>query len=63
MPVHWATFNLALLDWFEPAEQIVEEASKEKIRYIIPMAGQTITLPESLTKSFWWREFMLENSK
>ena len=60
IPVHWGTFNLALHDWFEPAEQLVEEATRNDIRYFIPKAGQTISISDSLINNFWWRESMPE---
>jgi L-ascorbate metabolism protein UlaG (beta-lactamase superfamily) len=60
IPVHWGTFNLALHDWFEPAEQLVEEATRQNIKYFIPQAGQKIYTFDTLINSFWWRDYMPE---
>lgn len=56
IPVHWATFDLALHSWFDPAEQLVHFTEKENMPLMIPQVGEFVT-PENLGNlRHWWRE-------
>ena len=55
MPVHWATFQLALHSWTEPAERAIAAADELGIPLVIPRPGQAIIIddpPAELTR--WW---------
>jgi L-ascorbate metabolism protein UlaG (beta-lactamase superfamily) len=55
VPIHWATFDLALHPWFEPIERLLIAAKEKGVQFITPKIGQgidTTRLPET---EFWWR--------
>jgi L-ascorbate metabolism protein UlaG (beta-lactamase superfamily) len=54
-PVHWGTFNLALHDWHEPGETLVELAGSEA-RVITPRIGQVFEPRRDEVNARWWRE-------
>jgi L-ascorbate metabolism protein UlaG (beta-lactamase superfamily) len=55
LPIHWATFDLALHAWDEPIERLVKEAEKQRIQLVIPRVSEKVTLSASQTTSFCWR--------
>jgi len=54
IPVHWATFDLAMHSWTEPVERLLIAQQISKFPLSIPKPGQSIELknPALLTK--WW---------
>jgi L-ascorbate metabolism protein UlaG (beta-lactamase superfamily) len=56
MPIHWGTFNLALHDWFEPIEKLVEFAQQKNIELFVPEPGKPTEV--SAYNSEWWRKYM-----
>jgi L-ascorbate metabolism protein UlaG (beta-lactamase superfamily) len=55
LPVHWGTFNLAMHDWDEPAETLLELATAQGRRIVTPRLGEAIE-PEHVEKALpWWR--------
>ena len=57
MPIHWGTFNLALHDWYEPIERLVEYGKTKKIDLFIPEPGKP-TEVDGAYNSEWWKPFM-----
>jgi L-ascorbate metabolism protein UlaG (beta-lactamase superfamily) len=55
LPIHWATFDLALHTWNKPIERLVKEAEKQRIQLLTLRVGEKVTLSSSQTTSFWWR--------
>lgn len=53
LPIHWATFNLAFHDWYEPAERMLR-AADGRIAVTTPKPGEIVT-PEAPPSSRWWR--------
>ena len=56
LPVHWATFSLAMHAWDQPAEVLLERGSKAGTRLLMPRLGQPVE--PSLTDGRvepWWR--------
>jgi L-ascorbate metabolism protein UlaG (beta-lactamase superfamily) len=53
LPVHWATFNLAYHDWWEPGDRIV--AASQGITLTTPRPGEMVDLAKELPASRWWR--------
>ena len=39
LPVHWGTFDLAIHDWDQPAERLVEIAPRLDTHLLMPMIG------------------------
>ncbi len=55
LPVHWGTFNLALHDWDEPVETLVELAPAYAARLILPKLGAAFEPREREQVEPWWR--------
>jgi len=53
MPIHWGTFNLALHDWYEPIERLLQLAKTKKIDLFIPEPGKP-TEVNGPHNSEWW---------
>jgi L-ascorbate metabolism protein UlaG (beta-lactamase superfamily) len=56
LPVHWATFSLAMHAWDQPAEVLLESGSKSGARLLMPRLGQAVepTLADGRVDA-WWR--------
>ena len=53
MPVHWAGFNLSYQHaWFEPAEEFINHAKLQSLKYITPQLGE-IFQSSSLSQEWW----------
>lgn len=53
LPVHWATFDLALHPWGEPIEQLLIEADKHGIEVLTPKVGEKIN-PATHISETWF---------
>ncbi|WP_433826694.1 MBL fold metallo-hydrolase [Actinoplanes sp. CA-015351] len=56
IPVHWATFNLALHDWAEPADRTWSEAKARDVRLAIPRPGERIDVDNPPPVDGWWQQ-------
>ncbi|MEO7086258.1 MAG: MBL fold metallo-hydrolase [Gemmatimonadaceae bacterium] len=56
LPIHWATFDLALHKWDEPAETLLALAEATGVRVLTPPLGRPIepSLVDRATP--WWRD-------
>ena len=54
-PIHWATFQLGMHDWSEPAETLTTEAAKRHIAIVTPRLGEPIEPTLHPTTPAWWR--------
>ncbi len=54
MPVHWGKFALALHDWNEPIQRIVEHAYKNQVKLTTPMIGEAVVLDSIYPNKVWW---------
>jgi L-ascorbate metabolism protein UlaG (beta-lactamase superfamily) len=60
MPVHWATFDLGLHPWAEPAETLWTLAEANRQRIVTPRLGVPFE-PAHVDKPVpWWREVLAE---
>ncbi|MFT7839983.1 MBL fold metallo-hydrolase [Saccharothrix sp. BKS2] len=55
VPVHWATFNLALHDWSEPVERVWREAKAHGVPLAVPRPGERINVDEPPSVDGWWQ--------
>lgn len=60
LPVHWGTFNLALHDWDEPAETLLELAGARGARILTPRLGSVFEPSQVEGPTPWWREVQAE---
>ena len=55
LPVHWGTFNLAMHAWDEPAEVLLELASRRATRLLMPRLGDAVEPARAQVVEPWWR--------
>lgn len=56
VPLHWATFDLALHPWYEPMERLITDAEKHDVQFLTPRIGQKIMHNQLPDLDHWWRE-------
>jgi L-ascorbate metabolism protein UlaG (beta-lactamase superfamily) len=56
LPVHWATFNLALHSWDEPIIRIVKAAKENNVRLTIPFIGEAVNIESAAENKKWWTQ-------
>ncbi|WP_320065395.1 MBL fold metallo-hydrolase [Micromonospora sp. RTGN7] len=55
VPVHWATFNLALHDWSEPVDRLWAEAEARDVRLAVPRPGERVVVDDPPPVDGWWQ--------
>ncbi|WP_406108282.1 MBL fold metallo-hydrolase [Micromonospora globbae] len=55
IPVHWATFNLALHDWAEPVDRLWAEAKARDVRIAVPRPGERVVVDDPPPVDGWWQ--------
>ncbi len=53
VPIHWASFDLALHTWAEPVERLL--AAADGIRVAVPRPGERVAGDDAPTPDGWWR--------
>lgn len=59
LPIHWATFDLGLHAWNEPAEMVTTLAKETDVRLYTPPIGYTFEPALELPHDRWWRSVFL----
>ncbi|WP_052422493.1 MBL fold metallo-hydrolase [Nonomuraea candida] len=54
LPVHWATFTLALHPWAEPVERLWREAKARNVKIAVPRPGEAVTASAAPAVEGWW---------
>ncbi len=54
VPVHWATFNLALHGWTEPAERVLVAAERAGVALAVPRPGGRVDVASPPPVARWW---------
>ncbi|MCJ8310318.1 MAG: MBL fold metallo-hydrolase [Rhizobiaceae bacterium] len=54
LPVHWATFNLAIHDWDEPIRRTIKAAQESNSTLLTPKVGQPVLSGAAFTNEAWW---------
>jgi L-ascorbate metabolism protein UlaG (beta-lactamase superfamily) len=54
VPMHWATFNLGLHRWSEPAQRLVVAAEKAGVPLAVPRPGERIDATAPAPVTDWW---------
>jgi L-ascorbate metabolism protein UlaG (beta-lactamase superfamily) len=54
LPIHWATFNLALHPWEEPVERTVRAAGETGLTVAVPRPGESFEPATGLALEPWW---------
>jgi len=55
LPIHWATFNLAIHPWSEPAETVLRLGSAARVPLVMPRIGAPTEPSQSDGVDAWWR--------
>ena len=55
IPVHWATFNLALHPWTEPVDRVWREAKARGLRLAVPRPGERVDVDSPNEVDGWWQ--------
>jgi len=55
IPVHWATFNLALHPWSDPVDRIWRCAKEQEVSLSIPRPGERVDAAAPLEVDGWWQ--------
>ncbi|MBN2526089.1 MAG: MBL fold metallo-hydrolase [Deltaproteobacteria bacterium] len=54
IPVHWATFKLAMHSWVEPAERLMIAATDAGVPYVLPWPGEFVEPASPPPVTRWW---------
>ncbi len=55
LPVHWGTFALAMHDWDQPPERLLELAPRTGARLVMPLLGEATEPRQAERVTPWWR--------
>jgi L-ascorbate metabolism protein UlaG (beta-lactamase superfamily) len=55
IPVHWATFNLAMHGWTEPVDRVWRECKARGVTLAVPRPGQTVDVADPPAVDGWWQ--------
>ncbi len=55
LPVHWATFNLALHSWSEPVDRLWVAAKEQDIALVVPRPGERLKADDPIEVDGWWQ--------
>ncbi|MFK3980877.1 MBL fold metallo-hydrolase [Micromonospora sp. NPDC050397] len=58
IPVHWATFNLAVHSWAEPVDRLWREAKARGVRLAVPRPGERVVVDLPPPVDGWWQEIV-----
>jgi L-ascorbate metabolism protein UlaG (beta-lactamase superfamily) len=53
VPIHWASFDLALHSWAEPVERLL--AAGTGLRIAVPRPGERVSADDAPTPDGWWK--------
>ena len=56
MPVHWGKFALAMHNWDEPINRVVQEAHKQNVKLTTPLIGEVVVLDSIYPNKEWWKK-------
>jgi len=56
LPIHWGTFDLALHDWDQPAERLLEMAPARDVSLLMPKLGAAVEPARAEAPDPWWRQ-------
>ncbi|HIG75207.1 MAG TPA: MBL fold metallo-hydrolase [Bacteroidetes bacterium] len=63
IPVHWATFDLALHGWTEPGERIVRAAEAARQPLAVPRPGEPVDPAAPPDVERWWPDLEWESAE
>jgi L-ascorbate metabolism protein UlaG (beta-lactamase superfamily) len=57
IPVHWATFVLALHPWSDPVDRLWRESKAKDVAIAVPRPGERIDVTEPPSVDGWWQSY------
>lgn len=54
LPVHWGKFSLAMHNWDEPVQRVLQKAKDLMVKVSTPMIGEPVMLGKNYPNSRWW---------
>ena len=63
LPVHWGTFALAMHDWDQPAERLLELAPQQPAPLLMPRLGEAVEPAHAEAIRPWWRAVKAAENK
>lgn len=63
LPVHWATFTLAMHAWDQPAERLLDLAPQTGAQLLMPLLRQPVEPAHVDVVRPWWREIDTTSEK
>jgi L-ascorbate metabolism protein UlaG (beta-lactamase superfamily) len=54
LPVHWATFTLALHPWDEPIMRVLKAAKQDEVKIVTPKIGELVDIDRPIANRNWW---------
>jgi len=55
LPIHWATFSLAMHAWDEPAETLLASSAHHGLPLLLPRLGEAVEPGDAPPPQAWWR--------
>ncbi|MGN9780795.1 MBL fold metallo-hydrolase [Nonomuraea sp. ZG12] len=55
LPVHWATFTLAVHPWAEPVDRLWREAKARDVKIVVPRPGEAVDTAAAPPVDGWWK--------
>ncbi len=55
LPIHWATFSLAMHAWDEPGDTLLAHAEKRGVPLLLPKLGESVEPAFAPPARAWWR--------
>jgi L-ascorbate metabolism protein UlaG (beta-lactamase superfamily) len=55
IPVHWATFDLALHTWSDPVDRVWREAKARDVALAVPRPGERVAVDDPPPVDGWWQ--------
>jgi len=55
IPVHWATFDLALHTWADPIDRLWREAKARDVTLAVPRPGERVSVADPPVVDGWWQ--------
>ncbi|MFV8753489.1 MBL fold metallo-hydrolase [Nannocystaceae bacterium ST9] len=55
LPVHWGTFSLAIHEWDQPVERLLELSPRAGVQLVLPRIGEVVEPARVESVDIWWR--------
>lgn len=60
LPIHNSTFDLSIHAWYDPLEQVRQQAEQRNIALVTPTIGEGVIIGSEQRFSYWWQPLIEE---